>query len=61
MSCFSPVAKRENARGPTPLDVWRRWADDVSGCAVEGGHLLPEFSSAAVIEHLLPLLARTTA
>ncbi|RFB80963.1 hypothetical protein [Methylovirgula sp. 4M-Z18] len=38
---------RENAGGPTPLDVLRRWADDVSGCAVESGHLLPEFSSAA--------------
>jgi len=53
--------KREAFGGPTPEEVWRRWADDVSGAAIEGGHLLPEFSSAAVIEHLLPFLARTTA
>lgn len=30
------------ARGEDPLAVWRRWADDVSGCALDCGHFLPE-------------------
>lgn len=30
------------ARGESPLDVWRRWAVNVSGQAIEGGHFLPE-------------------
>jgi len=50
--------QRDNAVGPTPLDIWRDWADDVSGHAVEGGHLLPEFSSQAVLDHLVPFLSR---
>ncbi len=25
-----------------PLGIWRRWADDVAGHAVEGGHFFPE-------------------
>jgi haloacetate dehalogenase len=25
-----------------PLEIWRRWADDVSGAAVGAGHFLPE-------------------
>jgi len=53
--------KRKTASGSSPIDIWRRWADDVSGYAVDGGHLLPEFSPDAVIEHLLPFLARVTA
>ncbi len=30
------------AKGESPLDVWRRWASDVSGQPIEGGHFLPE-------------------
>lgn len=41
-----------------PLAVWRRWADDVSGLGVEGGHLLPEQSPDAVLEALIPFLER---
>ncbi|MHA3705205.1 alpha/beta fold hydrolase [Jatrophihabitans sp. YIM 134969] len=36
------------------LDVWRAYADDVSGTAVPGGHFLPEESPA---ETLIPLQA----
>jgi haloacetate dehalogenase len=25
-----------------PLAIWRNWADNVSGCAVPGGHFFPE-------------------
>ncbi|MET0276488.1 MAG: hypothetical protein ABW211_06555 [Acidimicrobiia bacterium] len=25
-----------------PLDRWARWADDVRGCVVPGGHFNPE-------------------
>ncbi|CAH1672478.1 alpha/beta fold hydrolase [Chelatococcus asaccharovorans] len=41
-----------------PLAVWRRWADDVSGGDVAGGHLLPEQSADAVLEALIPFLKR---
>lgn len=44
--------------GKTPLEVWRGWADDVTGAAISGGHLLQEFSSADVIENLLPFVER---
>ena len=41
-----------------PLAVWRRWADDVSGRGIVGGHLLPEQSPDAVLEALIPFLER---
>jgi haloacetate dehalogenase len=40
------------ARGESPLDVWRRWATDVSGKAIEGGHFLPEEAPEATAEAL---------
>ena len=30
------------AQGENPLDVWRRWAVDVKGHAIDCGHFLPE-------------------
>jgi haloacetate dehalogenase len=30
------------ASGANPVDVWRRWATDVRGHGIEGGHFLPE-------------------
>ncbi|GAC1038378.1 alpha/beta hydrolase [Pseudomonas sp. No.117] len=40
----------------TPLAIWRRWARDVRGCALPGGHLQPEESPAEVLAALLPFL-----
>lgn len=44
-----PVLALWSARGPLdswyregPLVLWRQWADDVSGHAVDGGHFFPE-------------------
>jgi len=31
-----------------PLELWRRWADDVAGHAIEGGHFFPEEKPAEV-------------
>ena len=45
---------------PTPVDIWRRWADDVSGGATSGGHLQPEDSPDEVIAMLSTFLARRT-
>lgn len=42
----------------TPLDIWRRWAEDVSGTPIAAGHLLPEEAPAEVLAELLPFLAR---
>lgn len=40
------------ARGESPLDVWRRWASNVSGQAIEGGHFLPEEAPEATAKAL---------
>lgn len=41
----------------TPGAVWQRWADDVREATIDGGHLLPEQASEAVVDALLPFLA----
>lgn len=49
----------ENAIGRlTPTDIWRRWATDVSGSAICGGHLQPEDTPVEVLAALKPFLAR---
>ena len=45
--------------GPSPLDIWRRWADDVRGAPIRGGHLQPEESPEEVVAELLPFLLET--
>jgi haloacetate dehalogenase len=45
-------AKGIPAKGENPLDVWRRWAVDVSGAAVESGHFLPEEAPEATAQAL---------
>lgn len=49
----------EGSSSAFPIETWRHWADDVTGAAINGNHLLPEFSAAAVIDVLKPFLART--
>ena len=39
------------------LDIWRQWADNVTGGPVDCGHFLPEEAPDAVLEHLVPFLA----
>jgi haloacetate dehalogenase len=46
------------AGAASPLELWRRWAGDVSGKAISGGHLQPEQSSQEVLAELLPFLLR---
>ncbi|WP_375165975.1 alpha/beta hydrolase [Chelativorans sp.] len=41
-----------------PPSVWRRWAADVSGEGLEGGHLQPERACDKVVEALVPFLHR---
>ena len=44
--------KRKNGGpqgGTEPLAVWRRWADQVSGVAINCGHFLPEEAPDRVI------------
>jgi len=45
------------AYAETPLVIWRRWALDVRGWALPGGHLQPEESPAEVLAALQPFLA----
>ncbi|HEU4945911.1 MAG TPA: alpha/beta hydrolase [Kribbella sp.] len=39
-----------------PLDIWRQWADDVTGCAVEAGHFMAEEAPAETLRQLVPFL-----
>jgi len=40
-----------------PLEVWRQWADEVTGTAVEGsGHFLAEEQPERLLDELLPFL-----
>jgi haloacetate dehalogenase len=39
-----------------PLAVWRDWAVDVRGSAIEGGHYMAEENPAATLAALLPFL-----
>lgn len=51
------------ARGSRPevLDVWRRWAEDVQGCALPCGHFLPEEAPDLVEQQMLAFLTAHTA
>ena len=40
-----------------PLDVWHRWAEDVRGGAVPGGHFVPEEAAEELVASLLVFLA----
>ena len=40
------------------VDVWRDWAGDVTGEALDCGHYLPEEAPAATLAALPPFLAR---
>ena len=42
---------------PNPLDVWRRWAVNVSGKAIPCGHFLPEEAPEETAAELIPFLA----
>lgn len=39
-----------------PLDVWRTWADQVSGAPISAGHFIPEEARDETVRHLLPFL-----
>jgi len=41
------------AAGSSPLDVWRRWANDPRGQAIDCGHFLPEEAPAPTLRALL--------
>ena len=44
---------------PTPVAMWQRWANDVTGKGLPGGHLQPEESPALVLAEVVPFLKRT--
>ena len=50
------VAEGDVDKTLTAVDVWRRWADDVSGGVVPGGHLIPEHAATHVVQAALPFL-----
>ena len=39
-----------------PLDIWRRWAENVSGLAINCGHFLPEEAPEETLAAMLPFL-----
>lgn len=44
------------AAGESPLDVWKRWATNVSGKAIPCGHFLPEEAPQETAAELIPFL-----
>ncbi|KAB2343685.1 alpha/beta fold hydrolase [Actinomadura rudentiformis] len=57
-----PTLALWSAAGPVaqwyePLEVWRGWADDVRGAAIDSGHFLPEEAPDETVRHLLDFLA----
>jgi haloacetate dehalogenase len=46
------------AAGESPLDVWKRWAMNVSGKPIQCGHFLPEEAPQETAAELLPFLAK---
>jgi haloacetate dehalogenase len=48
-------ARRER---PSPLPVWKRWADDVRGRALDCGHFLPEEAPDEIAAELLTFFAQ---
>jgi haloacetate dehalogenase len=55
------VAKSAENAPITAVDVWRRWADEVSGVTVSCGHLVPEHAALEVVGAVLPFLKAATA
>jgi len=54
--CVLWGAKGIPADGAVPLEVWRNWARDVRGKAIESGHFLPEENPQATLDALLDFL-----
>jgi haloacetate dehalogenase len=40
-----------------PLEIWRRWADEVEGCGLPAGHFIPEESANELLDALSGFLA----
>ena len=54
------VAESAESAPPSAVDVWRRWADQVSGVTVSCGHLVPEHAAREVVEAVLPFFKAAT-
>ncbi len=50
-------ARSLTGRGEDPLTVWKRWADDVRGHAIDAGHFLPEEAPTQTLAALRAFLA----
>ena len=46
------------SQGPSPLETWKRWADEVSGGPVDCGHFLAEENPKATLAALIPFLTK---
>ncbi len=55
------VAEGMGSGAITAVDVWRRWAADVSGVRVSCGHLVPEHAASEVVQAILPFFGVATA
>ncbi|WP_230589614.1 alpha/beta hydrolase [Bordetella hinzii] len=61
LSCPVLVLWPQGWEGPSPIDIWCRWANNVQGVPIRGGHLQPEESPEEVLAAMLPFLMGTGA
>ena len=51
-----PGRKDEDGAENGPLAIWRNWADNVDGTAIDAGHFVCEENPQATLAALLPFL-----
>ncbi len=47
------------SEGPSPLDTWKKWANDVTGGPVNSGHFLAEENPKDTLAKLIPFLTKS--
>lgn len=57
LSC--PRSMVRSGHSASPICIWQRWAGNVCGKSIRGGHLQPEESPEDVLAELLPFLLST--
>jgi haloacetate dehalogenase len=47
------------SQGPSPIETWKKWANNVTGGPVESGHFLPEENPKDTLAAVIPFLTKS--